>query len=524
MRRLLWVVAAAVVFPAEAVLAQGAAPAAPESPIPKLEVLAHWEGPSPREMPLLLDLNGDGAQDYLLASAQVGPFKEYMPPEVGAQFGLIGLLVSEKAATGNKNFCLAAAVDGATGKVLWKFTAGGYIQAYRLSADGKRLYLASHDDSLYALDAATGQKVWSYNLGGGIVGLSLSDAGLVGVTTANRVVGLDPLAGTPRWEKSIPIPLMSEGWGYCLEGAGYVYVVSMDDKVHAYAVATGQERWTHPTKGNPSLKAIAAGVLMVADGRGLAGVDLETGREAWVCDLGGRPYLEPARMVGETLITFNGKAGSGAQVVAVQAGTGKKLWSVAVQKLARSRDRTIIMPEDMNYFRSALAMGPLEGGVPQTLFLADRKRVIGVEFSTGRTLWETPVKDVQAVCSAGGRVVAQDKEAVLHGLDAKTGKVLWTCPAGSYLRRADTFAGLMVGVFSGHGGLVVDLGTGAIVKRLTLGAPAVGFPWGPEAYFVSSAGHNFALKPLPDVPPPAETPSAAPAADPPGAPGAAPGP
>jgi len=476
--------------------------AAPESPIAGLEVVASWAGPCPREMPLLVDLNGDGVQDYLLGSAQVDRFKEYMPPEVGSQFGLIGMLMSQKAATGNKNFRYAAAVDGARGTLLWQFEAGALIDAYRLSRDGKRLYLSSQDDVIYALDAVTGKKLWTYDLGGGIIGLSLSEEALVGATTHNRVVGIDPQTGALLWEKSLPIPLMSEGWGYFLEGQGEVYVVSMDDKIHAFNIRTGQERWTHPTKGNPSLKALAGDVLVVADGRDLAGVDLRTGKEAWTCDLGGRPYLEPARVVGDTLITFNGRAGSAAQLVSVQMATGKRNWSLPVQKMTHSRDRTILVPEDMNYFRSSMAFGGEVAGSPTVLFFADRKRVVALQLATGKTLWETPLKDVQSVYLSGDRVVVQDKSMVVCGLDPASGKSLWTCQAGAYLRRVDSIGPLLVATYAGRGGIAIDLPTGQVAARPSVGDPGLSFLWGESELFLSGSGQNWILR-LPAAPAPA---------------------
>ena len=53
------------------------------------------------------------------------------------------------------------AVDLVSGRVTWKFTAGGPIRFAPAIADGN-MYLACDDGVLYCLDPATGEAKWSF--------------------------------------------------------------------------------------------------------------------------------------------------------------------------------------------------------------------------------------------------------------------------------------------------------------------------------------------------------------------------
>jgi len=52
------------------------------------------------------------------------------------------------------------ALDARTGRVLWNYSTGGYVESSPAVANGV-VYVGSDDDNVYALDAATGVKLWS---------------------------------------------------------------------------------------------------------------------------------------------------------------------------------------------------------------------------------------------------------------------------------------------------------------------------------------------------------------------------
>lgn len=71
----------------------------------------------------------------------------------------------------NNTFC---AIDLATGKERWKFTARHYLYSSPLLV-GNAIYVGSHDRNLYCLDATTGEKKWQYRFAGSVLSSPIVD-------------------------------------------------------------------------------------------------------------------------------------------------------------------------------------------------------------------------------------------------------------------------------------------------------------------------------------------------------------
>ena len=163
-----------------------------------IELVATVGNVCPRELPIQIDTNGDGVDDFLCPSYHAGPLKDYMAMEQAqAGLGLIGAALAMKAFTKNKNFAYAGVLDGTTRELLWNFKAGSMINHYEVAPKTGRLYVSSHDNHIYALDLASGDVVWSRDVGGNPLGLTLSDKALVVLGTKNAVKGFDPGDGHP---------------------------------------------------------------------------------------------------------------------------------------------------------------------------------------------------------------------------------------------------------------------------------------------------------------------------------------
>lgn len=115
---------------------------------------------------------------------------------------------------------MARAYDAATGKLLWTFAYSpgeGYCTSSIVSADGmvffaggESQYARSQGVNLWALDAATGEEVWrfalkpeTYSRVGVCINTPAVGNGVVAVTGANMILGLDARSGRVLWQHRI---------------------------------------------------------------------------------------------------------------------------------------------------------------------------------------------------------------------------------------------------------------------------------------------------------------------------------
>jgi len=466
--------------------------------IPGLEVAGFWAGVCPRYPPLEIDLNGDGHPDLLFPVCQRGRFKEYLPPEVGAQMGLIGALMSMKADTGNKNFTMACALDGVTGKLLWEFQCGGLINEYALSKDGSHLFLASHDNHLYSIDTSSGKVAWGHDFGGNIMGMSSDADRMVAVTARNRVTAIGLKEGNVLWDIPVKVAVMSAGWGYFLSDGLSVFVSSLDNRVLCLDQATGTTRWSYTTQGNPSLRALVGKTLLIAEGQGLlAAVDTETGKSRWTYDTKGYPYLEPLSVSANLVSSFNGRNGSKARIFCVDLSSGTEKWAKPLEKIPSDSDRTIILPEDETLYRANLAtkLGP--DGVPVTLFMADRKNLHALDPASGAVQWSAPVNDTQLVFLGGELVLVQDRKKGVLCLEAVSGKSLWTAKVDKHIRQVVEDGGLFLCLQYNGTLLALESATGRQTVTVPLGEPNWIQPWRDGKILLSDHCGTSIIQPVP---------------------------
>ena len=115
------------------------------------------------------------------------------------------------------------ALDGATGKTKWGFTAGGPVRFAPAIYEG-RAYVASDDGHVYCLDAATGRHIWEFRGG-------LNDSRMIG---NGRMIS--------RW------PIRS---GVVVDGGVVYFAAGMwsSEGVYVFALdaGTGEEVWCNDT-------------------------------------------------------------------------------------------------------------------------------------------------------------------------------------------------------------------------------------------------------------------------------------
>ncbi len=191
-----------------------------------------------------------------------------------------------------------SAFDLHTGKLFWRFLAGGRVRTAAAVAGGT-VYAPSFDGSLYALDLKTGGLRWRFDT----LGHSLNSGDF----------GFD--------RRSIQsAPAVADGM---------VVFGARDGLLWAVDAATGKERWRFDHEivwviGGP---AIANGRVFDAtsDDAIIQAFDLKTGKALWKDKMSGVAWPSPA-VSGDTVFFADSNGGVGA----FDAASGRKLWKAAV--------------------------------------------------------------------------------------------------------------------------------------------------------------------------------------------------
>ncbi len=175
------------------------------------------------------------------------------------------------------------------GKLLWRELQPGSVMTAPLVA-GERVFLQAVDRSVRAYDVLDGRWLWSYQRPGSdplalasrLVIQPFRDTLLVG--QGNRLVGLDPLKGTPRFDVNVGTPRGSNEVERLADLVGPM--ARVDDeacvRVFQFSVAClelnrGSVRWTRPQAGT---QAVAA------DLRTVVGADGSDRLTAWKAENG----------------------------------------------------------------------------------------------------------------------------------------------------------------------------------------------------------------------------------------------
>jgi outer membrane protein assembly factor BamB len=264
------------------------------------------EKPKPTE----LGPNPALIQVRLAWTARIGPVE--FPLEARVQGGAVTLAASDGT---------VAALDGATGRDLWRGTAGAAIGAGtgsdgRLAAvvtrsndlvvleqgreiwreslgalaytaplvAGARVFVATADRTIIAFDGRSGRRLWNYTRPGeqslvlrqsGVL-LAVGDTLVAGI--GGRMVGLNPLTGSVRWDVAVANPrgtndverLVDLVGGVSREG-DVVCARAFQAAVGCVNAARGSLLWSKPASGAQGVHGDAQSVFGTeGDGRVLA--------------------------------------------------------------------------------------------------------------------------------------------------------------------------------------------------------------------------------------------------------------
>ena len=231
------------------------------------------------------------------------------------------------------------------------------------------VFVGAWDKMLYALDATTGSPRWVFDAGLPVTEKASVQAGLVIFATGGagarnaggdgRVYALEASSGSRVWVlDTLPDvgsaskwpshhPVIKDGVGYVVNWNASPYVKGIADPARAYVsaidVKSGESRWSRKFEGAwPSPPSIATDhILLTTSPREDIGVvelralDKSTGREVWRYKMaGGRQYTFGTRSRNESqapMLVANDLVllSTDSDLVGVDVKTGKELWRLS---------------------------------------------------------------------------------------------------------------------------------------------------------------------------------------------------
>ena len=294
-------------------------------------------------------------------------------------------------------------VDGASGRTLWETVLPGrsYMPApYNKHADQTRtgcygdgkVFMLGRTFRLYACDAKTGKLLW--------------ETGLPGVHESREAFKQKCLAQSKRVELESWFPplhfadgvVFTETLGNDAAAADRTAVspggsAKLQDEVAAFDAATGKLLWKTPGS-TPGLwrhdgvpHVLVTRPASGAAGRGVACVDLKTGKELWAAPVDGGGSRHPAegpklhlRLLGSYLVTRQAGKKDGHFLVGYKVEpTGlKELWKLTDDKWSLTDDNIMTMHKGLLYAKLngaggmiLVAMEPETGTIVAQADLAD---------------------------------------------------------------------------------------------------------------------------------------------------------
>ena len=206
----------------------------------------------------------------------------------GAVMALSGCSLFASKAPSNPPAALVTFKQVATVRTAWTASVGDAgTYTFSPATSGTSVYAASADGAITRIDATTGVPVWRINAGMKLTAGVGTDGFFVAVAGEKGAVLVYDAEGKLRWKAQASSEILSSP----AVGQGLVIVRSLDNRISAYDVETGDRKWT-AQRSVPSLTLRSApGILIVPQA---AFVALPGGRLSALNLTNGGPWWEMA--------------------------------------------------------------------------------------------------------------------------------------------------------------------------------------------------------------------------------------
>lgn len=327
------------------------------------------------------------------------------PAELAPNPALLGVRQAWNARIGEVGFPLAPAVHGST------------------------VVLASSDGAVVALDAASGRELWRGTAGGPVVAGVGTDGTLSAVVTrANELVAIN--AGRPAWRER----LTSQVFTPPLVAGARVFVLGADRSVSAFDGATGRRLWNQQRPGEPLVLRqpgvmLAVGdTLVVGQGGRLAGLNPNNGTIRWEAPIASSRGINDV----ERLVDLVGR------VSRVDNNICARAFQAAVGCVDATRG-TVAWTQKANGAEG------VHGDAASVFATENDGKVMAFKRENGQRAWSTEQllhRGLTAPLALGRSVIVGDSMGFVHFLSREDGSLLNRLPTdGSAIVSAPVAAG-----------------------------------------------------------------------------------
>jgi outer membrane protein assembly factor BamB len=366
---------------------------------------------------------------------------------------------------GYANYAMHHLAIGDSPQIVWSASVGAGSSSDRLLttppvvADG-RVFVKDAESTVSAFEADTGKQLWRVTLkpekardsdefGGG---LAYYNGRLFVTTGFAHVFSLDPADGTEVWRSSVSAPVRGAPNVF----ADRVFVVSIDNKLHALAAVDGSDLWSftalQETAGYVTASSPAAsGEYVVApfSSGELVALRLDNGRQVWnealigqrrearafgnLADIRGRPVIDRGQVVA---------IGSAGQFAAIDLRSGQRAWerSFGGNQTPWVAGRFLfIVTSSADVAAVNRADGKVKWVTPLTQFEDAKNR--------RPVLWAGPVL-------AGDRLIIGGSTGDLVALSPYTGEIIGRLEIREPMRLAPVIANRTMFVLTDYGRLI----------------------------------------------------------------------
>jgi outer membrane protein assembly factor BamB len=263
--------------------------------------------------------------------------------------------------------------------------------------------------SLTGVTTATPPKtpklLWTYEAGDAIESSAAIAGGVVYFGVSNgEVHAVDLQSGKLRWKYKAAEAMGESSPSF---HGGLVYIGDLMGTVHAIDAGTGKAKWTFKTGGEvKSSPVFSEGKVIVGSYDGiLYAIDAASGKVAWQVKTNAQVHATPAIANGLAFIS-----GCDGVLRAIRVSNGQQAYEVTIGSYTG-------------------ASPAIDGQV--AYFGTFDNQVLAANLQTKRILWryEHPQRKFPFYATAaiaGGKVYAGGRDKILHALDAKTGKEVWS--------------------------------------------------------------------------------------------------
>lgn len=323
----------------------------------------------------------------------------------------------------------------------WTARIGEVALPMTVNVTGGTVTVASTNGTVAAIDAATGRDLWRASAGGPIAAGVGSDGQTAAVVTrSNELVAL--AGGREAWRQK----LSAVSYTAPFVAGGRVFVLTADRSVSAYDGQTGRKLWTRQRPGEPLVLRHAGVMLAVGDtlvvglsGR-LVGMDPLTGASRWEA-----PIATPRGVNDvERLVDLVGSVSRVGTSVCARA------FQAAVGCVDASRGAVV--------WTKAASGGEGVGGDDKMVFGTESDgKVIAWQRATGERAWVSDrlrYRGLTAPLSLGRSVVIGDDTGLVHMLSREDGSPLNRLSTdGTPVMAAPVLAGNTLVVLTRSGGV-----------------------------------------------------------------------